>query len=134
MIEMRKKEFIYKYKYIFFPVFGAAALFLFGSVIMLLWNWLMPEIFGLTTISFWQALGLFILSRILFSGIGGKKKHSHKHKWSDLKGREEWKTMSSEERKEWFKKRKFAQWMEHKNDCFSDSDVKENDGPDREQN
>lgn len=34
--------------------------------LMLLWNWLMPEIFGLTTISFWQALGLNLLSGILF--------------------------------------------------------------------
>ncbi|WP_323758034.1 hypothetical protein [Roseivirga sp.] len=131
---MRKKEFIYKYKYIFFPVFGAAALFLFGSVIMLLWNWLMPDLFGLTTITFWQALGLFILSRILFSGMGGKGKHSHRKKCRTHSGREEWMNMNPEERKEWFKKRKFAQWMEHKNDCFSDSDTKENDGPDREQN
>ncbi|KYG82525.1 hypothetical protein AWN68_14830 [Roseivirga echinicomitans] len=132
MIEMRKKEFIYKYKYIFFPVFGAAALFLFGSVIMLLWNWLMPDLFGLTTITFWQALGLFILSRILFSGMGGKGKRSHRKKCRTHSGREEWMNMNPEERKEWFKKRKFAQWMEHKNDCFSDSDVKEKDGPDRE--
>lgn len=130
---MRKKEFIYKYKYIFFPVFGAAALLLFGSVIMLLWNWLMPDLFGLTTITFWQALGLFILSRILFSGMGGGKGSKNK-KCRTHSGREKWMDMSPEERKEWIKKRKFAQWMEHKNDCFSDSDIKDNDGPDREQN
>jgi hypothetical protein len=35
-------------------------------LIMLLWNWLMPAIFGLTTISFWKACGLYILSTILF--------------------------------------------------------------------
>jgi hypothetical protein len=33
--------------------------------VMLLWNWVMPEIFGLTTISFWQALGLLLLSGLL---------------------------------------------------------------------
>jgi len=33
---------------------------------MWLWNWLMPEIFGLTTINIWQALGIMILSHILF--------------------------------------------------------------------
>lgn len=34
--------------------------------VMLLWNWLMPEIFGLIEISFWQALGLCVLSSALF--------------------------------------------------------------------
>lgn len=124
------KRFIYKFKYFFFPLFGAAALFLFGSAIMLLWNWLMPEIFGLTTINFWQALGLFILSRILFSGMGGKGgKHSHH---GGHKGREKWKNMTPEERKEWFSKRKFAQWMDHNGDCFSESDSTEKDASDSE--
>lgn len=36
--------------------------------VMLLWNWLMPEIFGLMTINFFQALGLAILSCLLFGG------------------------------------------------------------------
>lgn len=35
--------------------------------IMWLWNWLMPTIFGLVTINFWQALGLSLLSGFLFS-------------------------------------------------------------------
>ena len=42
-------------------------------VFMLLWNWLMPVIFKLPEINFWQALGLFLLSKILFSGVG----HNH---------------------------------------------------------
>jgi hypothetical protein len=46
--------------------------FLFGWVVMLLWNWLMPEIFGLKTISYWQAWGLVVLSHILIKpGYGG---------------------------------------------------------------
>ena len=36
---------------------------------MLLWNWLMPEIFGLKELTYWQAWGLMILSCILFKGI-----------------------------------------------------------------
>ncbi len=55
-----------------------------GWVIMLLWNWLMPDIFGLKTISLWQALGLFILAKLLFSVMAdnGDKNHpkSHHHK------------------------------------------------------
>lgn len=34
--------------------------------LMWLWNWLMPDIFGLTTIGYWQSLGLMLLSTILF--------------------------------------------------------------------
>ncbi len=50
-----------------------ALIFLFGWAVMLLWNRLMPEIFGLTEISYWQAWGLLILSSILFksSPFGG---------------------------------------------------------------
>lgn len=33
---------------------------------MLLWNWLMPELFGLKTVSFWQMVGLIVLMNILF--------------------------------------------------------------------
>jgi hypothetical protein len=42
--------------------FSAAALFL--------WNELMPEIFGLPALNYWQAAGLLILARILFGGLG----------------------------------------------------------------
>ena len=46
-------------------IFGAIAItgliILFGFVIMWLWNWLMPEVFGLPPITYWQAIGLFIL-------------------------------------------------------------------------
>ena len=48
----------------------AGAIFLFGLVTKLLWNWLMPEIFGLPRLTYWQAWGLLILSCILFKGLG----------------------------------------------------------------
>ena len=40
------------------------------EVVMQLWNWLLPSLFGLRQINFWQALGLLALSRILFGGFG----------------------------------------------------------------
>lgn len=49
---------------------------LMGYVIMSLWNWLMPDIFGLTTITYWQAVGLFILAKFLFGGFGGSNDSS----------------------------------------------------------
>ncbi len=39
---------------------------LLGYPVMLLWNWLMPELFGLSEVTFWQAIGLNILCTILF--------------------------------------------------------------------
>jgi hypothetical protein len=47
--------------------------FLFGAVVMWLWNWLMPLIFHLGIITYWQAVGLAILGRLLF----GNFHHGH---------------------------------------------------------
>lgn len=41
-----------------------------GGIVMQLWNWLLPSIFGWRQITFWQALGLLALCRILFGGFG----------------------------------------------------------------
>jgi hypothetical protein len=43
-------------------------LVLFAAVTMWLWNWLMPAIFKLPAIGFWQAVGILLLSHILFKG------------------------------------------------------------------
>lgn len=48
--------------------------FLFGWFVMLLWNWLMPVIFGLTTIGYWQAWGLLMLGGFLFKNAGTHNK------------------------------------------------------------
>lgn len=69
---------------------GAAGLaLLFGYVVMLLWNWLMPELFGLATIGFWQAFGIVFLARIIFGG-GGMKGHgdsSKSEKWKSSRSK-----------------------------------------------
>ncbi len=44
----------------------------FGFVVMSLWNWLMPVLFGVRLITFWQALGVLVLSRILLGGFHGR--------------------------------------------------------------
>jgi hypothetical protein len=41
-----------------------------GGIVMLLWNWLLPPLFGWQAIGLWQALGLLALCRILFGGFG----------------------------------------------------------------
>jgi hypothetical protein len=44
--------------------------FLFGLVVKALWNWLMPGLFGLKAITYWQAFGIVLLAKILFGGAG----------------------------------------------------------------
>ena len=50
------------------------ALFVFigGEIVKHLWNWLLPSLFGWRQITFWQAIGILALSRILFGGFGGR--------------------------------------------------------------
>jgi len=51
---------------------GGTVLFVFlgGAIVRLLWNWLLPPLFGWPVVTFWQALGLLALCRILFGGVG----------------------------------------------------------------
>ncbi len=44
-----------------------------GLVVLLLWNWLLPPLFGWHTIDFWRAFGLLLLCRILFGGLGWRR-------------------------------------------------------------
>ncbi len=55
-----------------FLLFGAAMSYL----VMILWNWLMPVVFGLALITFWQALGLLLLAKIIFGFGRGSWGHS----------------------------------------------------------
>src|SRR5215510_13887615 len=52
------------------PLALLAFLFVGGAVVQLLWNWLLPSLFRVPEITFWQALGLLALCRILFGGFG----------------------------------------------------------------
>ena len=71
------------FKYAGFGVLGVAAVFAFTFAVMWLWNWLVPEVFNGPILSYWQTLGLLVLTKIIFSGMGGgssKSSHKHKHK------------------------------------------------------
>jgi len=46
-----------------------------GELVRLLWNWLLPPLFGWPEVTFWQALGLLVLCRMLFGGFGGGGSH-----------------------------------------------------------
>jgi len=73
-----------------------AVLALVGWLVMSLWNWLMPGLFGLKAIGYWQAVGLMVLSRLLFGGfraVGGRSGPSMRRRMG-----ERWSRMTPEER------------------------------------
>jgi hypothetical protein len=61
-------------KWVFLAPLAILGILLFiaigGAVVQQLWNWLLPPIFGWRAITFWQALGMLALCRILFGGVG----------------------------------------------------------------
>lgn len=65
---------------IFIPIGLACFGGIFGMAVKLLWNWLMPAIFGLPAITFWQAFGLLALCKILFGGFDCGHHHHHQKK------------------------------------------------------
>jgi hypothetical protein len=79
-----------------------------GEVVKLLWNWLGPPLFGLPVLTFWQALALLALCRILFGGFGmsggGRQPHFRGRMADRMADRvadrfaERWEHMSPEER------------------------------------
>ena len=74
---------------------AALVLVLLTFFVMNLWNWLMPALFGWKVITFWQAAGLLILSKILFGGFrGGRGGPGH---WR-RRMRDRWENMTPEER------------------------------------
>jgi len=71
------------------------------TLVMLLWNALLPVIFGVKAIGFLQALGLLILCKILFGSFGGHRMLGH----GGREMRERWMAMSPEEREAFIKER-----------------------------
>ncbi|WP_423146389.1 hypothetical protein [Rubrolithibacter danxiaensis] len=112
----------HKAKFFFlFPLIAAAGLFLIGIVVMLLWNALLPAVFGLSTITFWQALGLFILCKLLF-GFGGKGGYGGPGRWWSMKMKHKMRNMSPEERQR-FKEEMFNRmncWKSRNEHSFND--------------
>ncbi|MBM1105445.1 hypothetical protein JQC67_04745 [Aurantibacter crassamenti] len=74
-----KTEKIFKkaFKILFMIIAAILFLLLFGYCFMLLWNWLMPDVFGLPILSYWKAVGILVMAKILFGNLEGK---GHKSK------------------------------------------------------
>lgn len=76
-----------------------------GAITMLLWNALVPVIFGGIEITYWQAVGLLILSRLLLGGFGGFHRLSRMHMAHHQSHAAQFHQMSHEERKELIRNR-----------------------------
>lgn len=63
-----------KRKCFFMPLL-IIGLFAISAVVMLLWNWIIPSISNLSLLTYWQAMGLFILCKILFGGFRFRRHH-----------------------------------------------------------
>jgi len=69
-------------KYVGFAILGIGFIFLAIYVTMSLWNWLVPDLFKGPEISFWQTAGLFLLSKILLTGVApGGRHHRGPRNW-----------------------------------------------------
>lgn len=69
-------------KVIFIAILAVVFLLLFSYGFMYLWNWLMPDVFGINKVTYWQAVGILVMTKIIFGGFGdhdsGKKKKKSK--------------------------------------------------------
>jgi hypothetical protein len=103
MLRRNKEHNMSKKKWIFLAPLAILAIPLFiwigGELVMHLWNWLAPALFGWRQITFWQAVGLLALCRILFGGWsshGGNR--SNVRRRIDQRMDERWVKMTPEER------------------------------------
>lgn len=74
MNKHNKKPFIF--------LFFILCLFGITAIVMWLWNMLLPEIIGVKNITYWQAMGILVLSKILFGGFGGRCGRGKKIGWN----------------------------------------------------
>lgn len=131
MKNFRRKKFLGVF--IFLAVFAAGI-----AIAMLLWNALIPSIIGWTTINYWQAAGLMILSRLLLGGFGhfGKfGRHSRRRQDKDFQYwhalRDKMKDMPLSERREYIR-RHMQESKDFKDNFFDRRNSRLDFGPEEE--
>ncbi|WP_216846687.1 hypothetical protein [Mucilaginibacter sp. L196] len=105
------KRIFFKGRFIFIPILAAVVLSLVSFVVMQLWNNLLPAILHVGIITFWQAMGIFILCKILFGfGKGGRGwGNGGGGPWMRRRMEEKFKNMTPEEKERF--KQKMAERM-----------------------
>jgi hypothetical protein len=119
-------------------VFGLA----FGWLVMILWNWLMPGLFGFKMLTYWQAFGIIILARLIVGSIGchhprhkGPPWHPHYHQGGE--GWDEWAPAGDHRNwryyREYWKERgrkDFEEYLKDAGHSFGNDDADLRSGPD----
>lgn len=107
MYNHRKTYYMKRRRY-FFLLLIPLLLGAFGLIVMLLWNAILPAVLHAETITYWQALGLLLLCRILFGGFGFGGRRNRRSFGGPPRVREKWMNMSEEEKlkfkEEWRKR------------------------------
>jgi len=68
------------FRYVGFGILGLGFIILAVFITMSLWNWLIPSLFNGPALSFWQTAGIFLLSKILLTGIAPGRHHDYRYK------------------------------------------------------
>ncbi len=90
----------WKKKYFMFIPFAIAAAFTLSALVMVLWNYLMPDLFNLPSLNYWQAMALLVFCRILFGGFHFKKPEGRKAMFANPAFRDKLINMTEEEKNE----------------------------------
>jgi hypothetical protein len=105
------RKFLFKGRFIFIPIAIIAFLSIASFAVMQLWNNLIPDIFHIGTITFGQAMGLFVLCKILFGFGKGGRGFGGGAPWMRHRMEERFKSMSPEQ------KEQFKQKMRERGGC-----------------
>ncbi|MEI8135081.1 MAG: hypothetical protein WCH46_08430 [bacterium] len=123
-------------------LFFVAFIFLFGFISMSLWNALVPELFHGPILTYWQTIGLLVLSKIFFGGFRGHHNNHHRKPrhwmgewdkdWNTYKSwqcwgkdwEEKYKNMSAEDRERWKHEDMRTMWRSAKDKMDRDTDEK----------
>ena len=111
--------------FVFFPLLFIAAAFLFGWIVMLLWNAILVPAAGTGALTIWQGMGILVLSRILFGGFHGR---GWQNRRSQMQWKEKWMNMSEEERKTFQEK-----WKHRCGGRFSGGQTESNVSPSKQE-
>lgn len=100
----------------FFPLFPIIAILFFSGVVMLLWNAIIPGLTGWALLTYWKAMGLLVLCKILFGGLPCRRGARGGPPWAHRHPRMRmawWRNLSEEEREQWKERRREwkAKWQ-----------------------
>jgi hypothetical protein len=88
----------WKKKYMMFIPFAIMAAFAISALVMVLWNYLMPDLFNLPSLNYWQAMALLVFCRILFGGFHFKKPEGRKSSFGNPEFKDKLINMTDEEK------------------------------------